>query len=101
KKDGFTNRLKSFWDSLKDVRESAALLAALKERATWTEQQVQAAEAERKDLLREIQQFREQRAAELERRELLRELQALRERLAAVEGKKSDWPEKAPVAVDE
>jgi DNA repair exonuclease SbcCD ATPase subunit len=98
KKDEFNNRLKSVWDNLKDVRDIAALLAGLKERAGAAEQQLRVAEAERKELLREVQLLREQRVAEQERRELLRELQALRERLAVLEGRK---PERPGVAVDE
>jgi DNA repair exonuclease SbcCD ATPase subunit len=95
KKDEFNSRLKSVWDSLKDLRDSDAVLAVLKERASATEQQLRAAEAERKELQRDVQQLREQRAADQERRELIRDLQALRERLAAVEGRKPERPEKA------
>jgi DNA repair exonuclease SbcCD ATPase subunit len=100
KKDEFNNRLKSVWDSLKDLREESAALAALKERAGATEQQLRAAEAERKELQRDVQQLREQRAADQERRELIRELQALRERLAVVEGRKQESTEK-PAAGNE
>jgi hypothetical protein len=92
KKEEFNNRLKSVWDSLKDLHEAAAFLAALKERTALSEQQLRVAAEERKELMREVQQLREKRAADQERRELLAELQALRERLAALEGRKHERP---------
>jgi hypothetical protein len=94
KKDEFNTRLKSVWDGMKELQENAARLAVLKERATLTEQQLRAAEEERKALAIEVRQLREQRAADQERRELIRELQALRERLAALEGRKLEKTEK-------
>jgi hypothetical protein len=100
KKDEFGTRLKTVWDELKDLRDSAASLAVLKERAALTEQQLRVADEERKELLREVRQLRERRAADDERRELVRELQALRERLAALEGRKQAKAEK-PTSTEE
>jgi len=92
KKEEFNNRLKSVWDSLKELHDAAPLLSALKERAALTEQQLRVGAEERKELMRQVQQLREKRAADQERREMLAELQALRERLAALEGRKHDKP---------
>ena len=66
--DDFNSRLKSVWDSIKELQTLSVTVSALKER----------------DLLRE-QHLRE----ENERRELVRELQLLRERLANLEGKQA------------
>ena len=79
---------------MKELRDNASSLAALKERAALTEQQLRVAEEERKECMREVQQMREQQAANHERRELLREVQALRERLAAIEGRKAEKTDK-------
>ncbi len=68
KTEDFNSRLKSVWDSLKELQTLSATVSALKER----------------DMLRE-QHLRE----ENERRELVRELQLLRERLANLEGKQA------------
>jgi hypothetical protein len=101
KKDEFGTRLKTVWDELKDLRENAASLAVLKERVALTEQQLRLADEERKDLLREVRQLREQRAADDERRGLVRELQALRERLAVLEGRKQASTEKPATGTNE
>jgi hypothetical protein len=101
KKDEFNNRLKSVWDGMKELHDNAASLAVLKERAALTEQQLRLAEEERRELLREVHQLREQRAADQERRELLRELQVLRERLAVLEGRKQERTDKAPAGAEE
>ena len=74
KLEDFNSRLKSVWDSLKELQTLSATVSALKER----------------DLLRE-QHLRE----EAERKELVRELQLLRERLATLEGKQAT--KEAPV----
>ena len=92
KKEEFNNRLKSVWDNLKDLHDTAAVLSALKERLTLNEQQLRVAAEERKELMREVQQLREKHAADQERRELLAELQALRERLAVLEARKQQRP---------
>ena len=92
KKEEFNSRLKSVWDSITHLQDAAALLAAMKERAALTEQQLRVAGEERKEVMREVQQLREKQAADQERRELLAELQALRERLAALEGRKHERP---------
>lgn len=68
KTEDFNSRLRSVWDSIKELQALSATVSALKER----------------DMLRE-QHLRE----ENERRELVRELQLLRERLANLEGKQA------------
>lgn len=74
KVEDFNSRLKSVWDNIKELQTLSATVSALKER----------------DLLRE-QHLRE----EAERKELVRELQLLRERLANLEGKQA--AKEAPV----
>jgi hypothetical protein len=101
KKDEFNMRLKSVWDGMKELHDSAASVAALKERAALLEHQFRVAEDERKELLHEVARLREQHAADQERRELLRELQALRERLAAMEGRRQERTEKPSTGADE
>jgi hypothetical protein len=101
KKEEFNTRLKSIWDGMKELRDTAASLAALKERAALTEQQVRLAEEEHKELVRQVHQLRQQRAADQARRELLREVQGLRERLATMEGRQLDKPEKPAAGGDQ
>jgi hypothetical protein len=86
KKDEFNLRMRSVWDSLKEVRVDAGGVTALRERAALLEQQMKRGEEERKELLGEVLRLRAAEAGNDERRELHRELQRLRERLAAVEG---------------
>jgi hypothetical protein len=87
RKDEFSTRMKSVWDSLKELRDTTTGFLTLKERATLTEQQLKAGEEGHKELAREVQRLREQRAIEDERREMVHELQRLRERLAVLEGR--------------
>jgi hypothetical protein len=87
KKDEFGTRLKSVWDSIKELQDGKAALLALKEKAALMDQQFQAGEAERKELVRELQRLRQAQAVEEDRKALVRELQRLRERLAVVEGR--------------
>jgi hypothetical protein len=101
KKGEFDTRLKSIWDGMKELRDSTAIVTALKERAALTEQQLKIAEEERKELMREVHLLREQRAADQERRELLREVQSLRERLAAMEVRKQERAVKPADGTDE
>jgi chromosome segregation ATPase len=98
RKDEFNTRMKSVWDSLKELRAEGGAIAALRERGALVEQQLKAGDEERKELGRELQRLREARAGDEERRELLRELQALRERLAAMEGRQPAPPEVKPAA---
>jgi hypothetical protein len=68
KKDDFSSRMKSVWDSLKELQSMSVVVAGLKEQAILRDQQL-------KD--------------HSERQELLKELHLLRERLANLEGKQS------------
>lgn len=68
RKEEFNTRVKSVWDSLKELQGLSATVNALKER----------------DLLRDQHQREEQ-----DRKELIRELQTLRERLAHLEGQQT------------
>ena len=102
KKDEFGTRMRSVWDSLKELRSDNTVVTALKERTGVLEQQIRTADEERKELVRELQKLREARAADEERKELVRELQRLRERLAVVEGKQpAGSPIKPAVHKDE
>src|SRR5262249_50369147 len=94
KKDEFSTRMRSVWDNMKELRSDNTVVTALKERTAALEQQIRAADEDRKELVRELQKLREARGADEERKELVRELQRLRERLALVEGKQ---PAGAPV----
>jgi hypothetical protein len=89
KKDEFSARMRSVWDSIKDLQTDKESFTALKERCAIMQARLQADEDNCKDLTRELQQLREARAREEERTELLRELQRLRERLAAMEGRQA------------
>jgi hypothetical protein len=87
KKDDYNGRLRSVWDGIKELQTDKATVTALKERTAVLQELFKAAEEERKDLARQLQQLREVKAGEEDRKELLRELQRLRERLALVEGR--------------
>lgn len=87
KKDEFSTRMRSVWDSIKELRSDNTIVTSLKERTAALEQQLKTAEEDRKVLARELTQLREAKAVEQDRKELVRELQQLRERLAAMEGK--------------
>jgi chromosome segregation ATPase len=87
KKDDHNGRLRSVWDSIKELQADKSTVTALKERAAVLQELFKAAEEERKDLVRQLQQLREVKAGEEDRKELLRELQRLRERLALLEGR--------------
>jgi BMFP domain-containing protein YqiC len=75
KKEEYGTRLKSIWDSLKELQALGTTVAALKERS-----------------LLQDQQMRE----ETDRKELVRELQQLRERLANLEGRQAASPPGKP-----
>lgn len=94
KKDEFSTRTRSIWDSIRELRADSTAITSLKERTTSLEQQLKTAEEDRKELAREMTRLREAKAVEQDRKELVRELQHLRERLATVEGRQ---PAGAPV----
>jgi hypothetical protein len=66
-KEDFNNRLKSVWDTIKDLRALGETVASLKERALLHDQQMKS-QTERKELIAEIQHLRE-RLANLEGRQ--------------------------------
>jgi hypothetical protein len=92
KKDEYNIRMKSVWDSIKELRDDKAGLNALRERSGFTDQRLKVEEDERKELAREVQRLREVKAGDDSRKELLGELQRLRERVAAVEGRHTSDP---------
>jgi hypothetical protein len=63
KKDDFNNRLTSVWNSMKDLQTATTAVTGLRERTLLLEQQLKEAEAERKELAREVQHLRDRVAA--------------------------------------
>jgi uncharacterized protein (DUF3084 family) len=62
RKDEFNTRMNAVWGSMKDLQTAEAPLTALRERSALLEQQLKAAEDERKELTRQLQQMRERLA---------------------------------------
>ena len=62
KKDEFNTRMTSVWSSMKDLQTAETAVTGLRERSALLEQQLKAAEDERKELTRELQQLRERLA---------------------------------------
>jgi hypothetical protein len=96
KKDEFSTRMRSVWDSMKELQADRATLTAVKERCAILQDLYRAGVEERKELGQELARLREGRAGEEERRELAREVQRLRERLAALEGRQGAAPAVKP-----
>jgi cell division protein FtsB len=63
KKDEFTTRTTSIWNGVKEAQTAANAAAPLRERSAVLEQQMKAAEEERKEMAKEIQHLRERLAA--------------------------------------
>src|SRR5439155_26275606 len=101
KKDEVSTRLRSVWDSMKELQAERATLTAVKERCAILQDLYRAGVEERKELGQEMQKLREGRAGEEERRELVREVQRLRERLAALEGRQGGGAVKPAVHSEE
>jgi hypothetical protein len=74
-KEEYTARVKSIWDSIKELQTLSATVAGLKERCSLHDQQLH---------------------NEDERKEMVRELQKLRERLANLEGRQAAAPSAKP-----
>ena len=63
KNDDLNTRLTSLWGGIKDLQAATGKVSSLSEKFAALEQQVKAAEDERKELLRQVQQLRERQAA--------------------------------------
>jgi hypothetical protein len=63
KKDEFNNRMTSVWNSIKDLQTANTAVTGMRERSALLEQQLKAAEDERKELTKQLQQLRERLAA--------------------------------------
>jgi len=63
KNDDLNTRLTSLWGGIKDLQAATGKVSSLSEKLAALEQQVKAAEDERKELLRQVQQLRERQAA--------------------------------------
>jgi hypothetical protein len=61
-KDEFNSRMTSVWNGIKDLQTANATVASLRERSALLEQQLKAAEDERKEQARQLQQLRERLA---------------------------------------
>src|SRR5262245_28409618 len=68
KKDEFSTRMRSVWDNIKEVRNDNTVVTSLKERTAALEQQLKAAEDDRKELARELARLREAKAVEQDRK---------------------------------
>jgi chromosome segregation ATPase len=101
KKEDCSSRLRSVWDSIKDVQGDRSDLTALEERCAVLTELFKASEAERRQLAREIQQLREQQAGASERQEVVREIRQLRERIALLEGRQASASAVTPASPQE
>jgi hypothetical protein len=63
KNDDLNTRLTSLWGGIKELKAESVRVSTLSEKSATLEQQVKAAEEERKELLRQVQQLRERQAA--------------------------------------
>src|SRR5262249_18259827 len=89
KKDECSGRLRSVWDSIKQVQGDRSDLTALKERCALLTELFKAGEEERRRLSAALQALRGQKAGAGERQEGVREIRKLRERLALLEGRQA------------
>jgi hypothetical protein len=87
KKDDHTTRMRSVWDTLKDLRADRSDLTTMKERCALLTEAYRAGEEDRRALAAEVRRLRESKTADDERDALVREIRLLRERIAQVEGK--------------
>jgi hypothetical protein len=86
KKEECNTKVRGVWDAIKELRTDRSDLTTLKERCAVLLEVFKAGEAERQQLVKEIQALRESSASAQERRELVKEIHAIRERIAALEG---------------
>lgn len=86
KKGDHDNRLRTVWDSMKELRADRSDLTMLKERCSALLEVFKAGEAERRQLTEELRRLRERQTGADERGELVREIRELRLRLAHIEG---------------
>jgi hypothetical protein len=87
KKDDEMTRLRSVWDTLKELRADRSDLTVMKERCAQLAEAYRASEEERRALAAEVRRLRESKTADDERSALVAEIRGLRERIAQVEGK--------------
>lgn len=87
KKDDHNNKMRTVWDTIKELRSDRGDLTTMKERCSGLLDAYRAAEGERRALAAEVTSLRESNAADEERDTLAREVRLLRERLAQLEGK--------------
>jgi Tfp pilus assembly protein PilN len=87
KKDDHTTRLRTVWDTLKELRADRSDLTTMKERCALLAEAYKAGEEDRRVLAAEVRRLRESKTAADERDGLVREIRSLRERIAQIEGK--------------
>lgn len=87
KKQDASTRIRTLWDTIKELRGDHTELTAVRERCAMLSEMFKASDEERKRLKKELQTLREQQAAEGERAALVREIRTIRQRIATLEGK--------------
>jgi uncharacterized protein HemX len=87
KKDDHTTRVRTIWDTLKELRADRSDLTTMKERCALLTEAYKSGEEDRRALAAEVRRLRESKTAADERDSLVREIRLLRERIAQIEGK--------------
>jgi hypothetical protein len=87
KKEEHNSRVRTVWDTLKELRADRSDLTKTTERCDQLTKAYEAGEQDRRSLEAEVRRLRESQTAEDERAALTREIRALRERIAQIEGK--------------
>jgi outer membrane murein-binding lipoprotein Lpp len=87
KKEDHTTRMRTAWDTIKELRADRGDLTTMKERCALLLEVYKASEAEGRSLAAEVRRLRESKTAADERDQLVREIRALRERLAQLESR--------------
>jgi DNA repair ATPase RecN len=92
KKDDHSTRLRTVWDSIKEMSGDHTDLTRVKERCAILQEMAKGNEEERRQMAEEVRRLRESQAGDGDKATLTRELRDLRERLAQIEGKRSVHP---------
>lgn len=92
KKDEHSTRIRTIWDTIKELRTDRSDLTVLKERCSVLSDLYKTSEMERKVLAEEVHKLRQKTRAEDDKKDLAREIQTIRERISQIEGKPSPPP---------
>jgi hypothetical protein len=85
KKEDHGNRMRTVWDTIKELRSDRSDLTTMKERCSLLLEVYKSGEEERRALAAEVRRLRESKTASDERDALVREIRLLRERIAQLE----------------